>query len=1035
MGDETTMGELNAVLLGSPEIYWNGKKIIFPFAKSEAMLYYLLVKKSASREELAALLWGDMEDAAAKKNLRNTIYLLKKLIADDFLLTPSRANVLLNRTATTTDLQEFYDAEQEESLVLYRGEFLEGFACKDAEPFETWLNGEREQIREEMISRLTKVIVNKMNAKDYSSAKRYLKRLIALDELNESAYRALMKIYEREGAFNKAIDLYSALAAKITAELGLEPDDKTKEAYNRIRARKIIKPVINKECNTFFGREREVQLLNNMVGDFCAGRQSRAMVLIGGEQGVGKTAIVERLQESLSGANIVLLRSQCYQAEQGYPYKAWNQVLGQALSLLAERGIILPAIWSQVISYVFPAIVKTAIPATQHGLINPYDIHAGMIEEVMGAILGQAAGLGKMILIVEDIQWLDTSGWSALNYIIRTLGRQVMCIATCRSEYKETCEKFAGEFGKSGLLEYIEVENFSREEVARFSIQALPPDKINPELQQKLYEYTEGNALFLVESIKLIQLGQALGLSARLRGVLQERINTVSDNARKVLEVISVFFSDISYDELLAVCGMDEFGIVEAIEEILQKRLIQEIDMAVPGRKGPIYKYSHTRIQEYVYSNLSSMRQRMLHQRAGAYLEGLLSNDMGGQDLYSKILYHYSQIGEKVKVLEYTVKIAERYSCPQYELFPDLSEIQRGNNGCVFDDGVQIMRYLDKIRELLVSLEHSMADEEGISRFRAAYLEMLGRYYIWQGDHQKGLKVIHRMLRLAGKWNFDDYLIKGYQQVVYCGIQICRPNLIVCFAEKLLKKAEEANLEEKTAIAFRFQGLAHALRREQELAEQCYRQSLSKFKRLSQENVNYCLHMAAAYNYIGELRRTDGNLSEALYYYEQAIRMAGRDNISAGFSIFLINAGYAAYDLGEYAKALKYFEDAMTIGERFGEQRGYWCLRCYCTLHSILALLTVKDHRLEASKRHLEKADTILQRHYDVYQAGVVLRTKLQVAIWMRQDGKIRQAFSDYLPLTVQEYYRQGKELFAKLDKKTEQILLAEIYLSQEESC
>ncbi|CVK18733.1 hypothetical protein SPSPH_003060 [Sporomusa sphaeroides DSM 2875] len=1025
------MGELNAVLLGSPEVYWNGRKLVFPFAKSEALLYYLLVKKSASREELAALLWGDMEDAAAKKNLRNTIYLLKKLIADDFLLTPSRANVLLNSQAiaASTDLQEFFAAGLEESLVLYRGEFLAGFACKDAELFETWLSGEREQIREELVSRFTKIIVGKMNNKDYASAKRYLKRLIALDELNESAYRALMKIYEREGAFNKAIDVYSALAAKVSAELGLEPDDKTKEVYNRIRARKFVKPDRPKEFGgeIFFGRERELALLTNMYENFCAGRQPRSLVLVCGEQGVGKTAIVQQLTERV-GSGSVLLRTQCYQAEQEYPYKAWNQILGQALGLLGERGVVLPAMWQQVISYVFPALVNTTVSAPQHGLINAYDIHAGMVEEIMGAILGQAAGQGKLLLIVEDIQWLDTSGWTALKFIIRVLGRQVLCIATCRSEYQEACGRFTGEFEKAGLLEYIVLENFSREEVVRFSTQVLPPDKIHAELQQKLYEYTEGNALFLVECFKLIQLGQELGLSARLRGVLQERFNAVSDNARKVLEVISVFFSDISYDEIFAVCGMDEFGIVEAIEEIQQKHLIQEVDSAALGRRGPIYKYSHTRIREYVYSQLSSLRQRMLHRKAGTYLEGLLERDFRGQDLYSEILYHYSQIEEKVKVLEYTVKIAERYSCPQYELFPDLSEILRGGNACVFDDGAQILRQLDNIRELLVALEHSTVDKRGISRFRVAYLEMLGRYYIWQGNHREGLKAIHQMLRLSAKWNFDDYLIKGYQQVVYCGIQIRHPRLIEWFAGKLLKKADEENLAEKTAIVSRFLGIAHALRREQELAEQCYRQSLSVFKRLGEENSNYSLHMAAAYNYIGELRRTDGNLAEALYYYEQAIRITGKHTVSAGFSIFLINAGFAAYELGEYGKSYQYLEDALGLGQRFGDQRGYWCLRCYSTLHSLLALLAIRDKRPEAGRQHLKTADSILQRHYDAYQAGVILRTKLQLAIWMQQDGKLRQAFRDYLPLPVEEYYRRGKEIFLHLDSVLDQRLLDEVY-------
>ena len=56
------------------------------------------------------------------------------------------------------------------------------------------------------------------------------------------------------------------------------------------------------------------------------------------------------------------------------------------------------------------------------------------------------------------------------------------------------------------------------------------------------------------------------------------------------------------------------------------------------------------------------------------------------------------------------------------------------------------------------------------------------------------------------------------------------------------------------------------------------------------------------------------------------------------------------------------------------------------------------------------------------------MRTKLQLAIWMQQDGKLRQAFRDYLPLPVEEYYRRGKEIFLHLDSVLDQRLLDEVY-------
>ncbi|MDF2571005.1 MAG: system kinase/cyclase fusion protein [Sporomusa sp.] len=1026
------MNELYAVLLGSPEIYWNGKRLFFSFSKIEALLYYLLVKKSASREELAALLWGDMEEAAAKKNLRNTLYLLKKLTTDELLLTPSRANVLLNTDAVhiATDIQEFAEVSQEESLVLYRGDFLEGFVCKDAEPFESWVSRCRESFKEDMLARLTKVVVNQLNNKEYTAAERYLKQLIALDEYNESAYRTLMRLYEREGSLNKSIDIYDRLKGILIRDLGITPQAKTREVYERVRSKLLNHLVVPEQTSEwFFGRKREFMWLQGMVADFCAERSPYSLAILSGEQGVGKTAIVQRMQETIAADSLTVLRTQCYQAEQDYPYKAWNQIFCQAVDLLTQSGVLLPTIWYQVISYVFPAVLSNNTIAHQSQTANGYNIHAGMIEEVMCGILGMVVEHRKVLLIIDDLQWLDRQGQSVLLQLVKTARPRLFCIATCRSEYQEQLELFTSYFTLDNLVQHYSIPNFSREEVIEFSKLMIPSEILTTGLQQKLYEYTDGNALFLVESFKLIKMGQDVNrLSPRLRSVLHERVNALSDNARKVLDVISAFFNEIGYHELLAVSGMNEFEIVEAIEELQYKRLIQEINGTSLGLSDPAYKYSHIRIRNYVYDQLSSSRKRLIHMRAGAYLEDLMNQESYSRDVCSEILYHYSQIGEKIKVLEYTIKIAERYCCPQYELFPEFSETYIGN-GFIFENKLQIMGYLGKIEELLAALAQEQVSPERLSRFRAAYLEMLGRYHIWRGDHLSGLKTIHQLLRLSSKKGFVDYLIKGYQQVVYCAIQIRHPRLIELFTNKLLHATKGAHLEEKRAAILRFQGISYALRQEKSLAEQCYRQSISQYKRLGDRQGEFHLHIAAAYNYIGDLRRMDDELAEALYYYEQAVRVAGRSNISAGVAIFLVNAGHTAYDLGQYAKACEYLEDALSLGEQFGEYQGYWCLRSYCTLHCILALLAVRDRCLHKGRSYLEKADEFLRKYHDLYQVGLTLRTKLEVCIQMQQDSQVKEVFADYLSLSVDEYYQQGKEFFRKKGNKCDQVILDKVYL------
>jgi len=1025
------MNELYAVLLGSPEVYWNGKRLFFPFAKLEALLYYLLVRKKASREELAALLWGDMANGAARQNLRNTLYLLKKLTTENLVLTPSRANILLNTetVSITSDIQEFNEVSLADSLVLYRGEFLAGFACKDAEFFEEWMSRQRESFKEDMIARLTKVIVAQMNSKDYAAAERYLKQLIVLDEYNESAYRTLMKIYERSSMYTKAIEIYDGLRGQLLSQLGIDPQARTKELFERIRSKLANDFAFQPEqtADLFFGRERQVAWLRRQVEEFCSGHSPCVCIIVSGEQGVGKTAIVQRMQETLPIDKITVLKTQCYQAEQDYPYKAWNPIFCQAMDILALQGVVLPAIWYQVISYVFPAVLSNSTVAAQSQTAGGYNIHAGMIEEVMCGILGKVAAYRNLVIIMDDIQWLDAQGRSVLKQLFRTLKRQILCIATCRSSYYEQPDLLTDSFSQHGIVKQFCIDNFTKEEVVRFVEMMLPPEKITDDLQQKLYEYTDGNALFLVESCKLVKMGQnANRLSPRLKSVLHEQLDSLSDNARKVLDVSSAFFNNVGYNDLLAVCGLDEFALVEAVEELEHRRLIRQVNGISPRFRGLVYTYSHIRIRNYVYDQLSSSRKRMIHAKAGSYLEDLMNNNLSGQDLCTEILYHYSQIEERIKVLEYTIKIAERYCSPQYELFPDVSEADRGGSGFIFESKLQIMGYLDKIKGGLAALSAEWVSPDSLSRFKAAYLEMLGRYQIWQGDHLNGLRAIHQLLRLSTEKGFTDYTIKGYQQVVYCGIQIRNAPLIERFADKLLTTSQQARQEAKQAAILRFRGISYALRRQKELAEQCYRQSISQYKRSGQDEGH--VNIAACYNYIGDLRRMDADLTEALYYYDQAIRVAGRGTSSAGVAIFLVNAGYAAYDLEQYAKAQAYLEQALALEAQFGEYQGYWCLKNSCTLHCILALVAVRDQRLAEGRSYLERADSFINRFHDSQQAALILRAKLEISICMDHDDKVAAVFTDYLPLSIDEYYRQGREIFSKTGLETELEILDSVY-------
>ncbi|HWR40513.1 MAG TPA: AAA family ATPase [Patescibacteria group bacterium] len=1010
------MGRLRAILLGNPSIYWDDQKMNFPFAKMEAMLYYLLVVGEATREKLATLFWGETDENAAKKNLRNTVYLIKKTLSPALLVTPTRTTIAIN-----PQLIDSIDATQLDTMEIHAvlehspGVFLDGFSCKNTAAFEEWVLGEREQFKEKIISRLTKSIIQRIHDKNYAAAKQSIKQLIQLDEYNESAYRLLMKIHEREEAFYKVLEIYHDLESKLATELNLQPSSRTQEIYHRVQEKRIVTAPVsepgNKEC--FFGRTAELQVLRLAVDQFCLNRPARQMLLIQGEQGVGKTSIVGKLFKTIPGGNCSVLQTQCYQAESGYDYKAWSQIFIQVKDLLLQDRISLPPLWYKVISYLFPALEIDDALTEQDPVLVAYEFNQTMIEEIMCAVLGKLSKQRRLLIVIDDIHWMDNRSLAVLHQVLRLHGTGIFCMAICHSEYLSQIEKALWDFERDDMIEKLLIERFNFDTLVEILETKLPAARTDVVLQHKLFDYTGGNALFLMECLHLLAAGQELGSgSLRLQNVLKERLGNLSDNARKILEAASVFFKYSTYHELLAITRMDEFDLVEAIEELERKNLLTKTDRIV--HPSLVYVFYNLQIQSFVYYQMSLPRQKLLHKLVGLELERQIGSGLQTKDIYEAILYHYTAADEKIKVLEYTVRLAEKYFCPQYELFPELNDGYPAGHSGFGESRHQTLVYLEKIRELLTFLAAEMADDGPVALYQSAYWEMMGRYYIWRGEHGAGIKMIHQLLRLASARGFQDYLVKGFQEMIFWGIQVSRPSIIKNFAEKLQQAAELADLPGKKAAAIRYLGVAAELSGQAAAAEQYYRQSIVLFKKMDMRNSCYILNIAAAYNYIGNLRRDTLQLAEALHYYEQAVRIAGHKRISEGVAVFYINAGHTAFKLGLNDKARQYLSEALAVGDGFGDYRGYWCSRSYCTLYCVLATLAVREERYHEGRMYLNKADEFLDRYHDQAQTGLVLRTKTEIRRIMDNNPVAANILGDYLTLPTSEYEQQAQSILTK---------------------
>ena len=213
--------------------------LVFPTRKVRALAAYLAVNagNAQTRDRLAQLLWDDGTDAQARTNLRKGLSRLRQALPDParhcLLLQTDRVSfrpegVEVDAVLFGRLIAEGTPDSLERSIELYRGEFLEGFAqCGEA--FEGWMMAERRRFGEMLRDILQRLLDHYMLTGSIDRAIQLALRLTALDPLQESVHRTLIRLYLYQGRVGSALDQYERCRDILAGDLGVEPSAETEQ--------------------------------------------------------------------------------------------------------------------------------------------------------------------------------------------------------------------------------------------------------------------------------------------------------------------------------------------------------------------------------------------------------------------------------------------------------------------------------------------------------------------------------------------------------------------------------------------------------------------------------------------------------------------------------------------------------------------------------------------------------------------------------------------------------------------------------------
>ncbi len=259
------MASLNIATLGAFHVTRDGTAVDgFAYNKVRALLIYLAMDsaRSHTRSELCGLLWPELLDRAARRNLSQALTTLRRALGDGgdgtpFVTTAGEAIGIGPEVATDAGRFEALLAECERhrhrnwqtctpcgerldaAMHLYRGDFLDRFFLADSAPFEEWALLWRERLRQRAFSALERLAQRAEWRADYHAAAEWARQLVALDPLREPSHRERMRLLALAGQWTAAEVQADQLRRLLAAELDVEPEPETLALVATIRRRTL----------------------------------------------------------------------------------------------------------------------------------------------------------------------------------------------------------------------------------------------------------------------------------------------------------------------------------------------------------------------------------------------------------------------------------------------------------------------------------------------------------------------------------------------------------------------------------------------------------------------------------------------------------------------------------------------------------------------------------------------------------------------------------------------------------------------------
>ncbi len=803
--------------------------------------------------------------------------------------------------------------------------------------------------------------------------------------------------------------------------------------------------------SSFVGRQNELKQLRLGLESAKAGKGR--IIFITGEAGVGKTRLAEELINLKIPFKYEFLKGQCIYHEGVDPYLPFIDMFKGYLTEHPYIATAIMASFSSPASLIFnyypteiekyssksDSTLKNSItsnnnisppkftpkgqsltnpPATQL-TVKPSDLQdLQLLEgkhrmfETISKIIINISQNKPLVMFMDDLQWADAASLHLLHYLARNIKNQpILIIGAYRLEdidYSLGCihpvQELITRLGAENLVDIIELDRFSYQHCLLMVSELLGVKNIPKDFSDLVYNETEGNPFFIKEVLRTLVEEGALSIKneklvlnikpeeivipTSIKELIKLQLQRLDPESREIIEYASVIGNEFNLDLLKSITTKNETELINILGNLLEAKIITNYD----EKGGFVWKFSHNKTHEVIYTELNPNKKRLIHLAIAKYLEK--SKDEKDECIVYNLANHFYSGFDFDSALSYSIEGGKK-AVQAYATKEALS---------LYNLSLNSLRRLDDI--LINSPDYKEKKIEVLSK--------LGTLHITLGEWDKALDYYEQILPICdelknNKKKSQTYLNLGWLYQRRSFWEEAQKNF-----RKSLALAETIKDESITAEAYH--GLGAVLEREgdHEQAIECY----TIAKKFAEKNDDY-LNLAKSHNAFGRIYNQQGNYLKAIEHKKKSIYLFEKIKNLPELAKAYTSLGLTYFDMGEMEKNIEYNEKCIKLADKISDIR----IKGYGLSNAVEALVKTNelDKALEYASEALEifkKMDERFMIALNYMNFGIIFKYKkdwekskfyFKTAIEVMENLKIPYHLADCYCQFADMYVKKGE--------------------------